>query len=323
MSGSVKRDDMRGSWYFVVDVTGPNGRRQLKRRGFATRKAAATALAAVVADSARGTFVIPTRSTLATFITVSRLPMISQRVRPTTFDGYRRAVTNHVLPDLGAIALGQLSRATVATWVSELSGRGLAPKTVRNLVAVLTKILDDAQEVGLLTSNVAQRLRNLPAASPQRPRAWTIAQAQRFIAHVRDDRWYPLWRFYIVTGVRRGEALGLRWDDVDLDAGTVTIRHQRTIAGGSAVEGPPKTKSGARTIAVDATMVAALRAWRRNQAEERLAMGAGWHGDGWVFCWPTGEPLWPQTVTAWFRQHCRALGLPEIGVHGLRHTTAT
>ena len=276
MSGSVKRDTERGTWFFVVDVPGPDGqRRQLKRRGFATREGSCSR----VGGGGRG--LSPRKVRRPDAIDAgnvsspsSWLPMIGQRVRPTTLDGYRRAVTNHVLPDLGAIALGQLNRATVATWVSELSGRGLAPKTVRNVVG---RVDQDPRRrpasLDLSTSNVAQRLRNLPAASPPRPRAWTIVQAQRFIAHVRDDRWYPLWRFYAVTGVRRGEALGLRWDDVDLEAATVTIRHQRTIAGGSVVEGPPKTNSGARTIAVDATMVAALRAWRRQPSR-------GTAGDG-------------------------------------------
>ena len=132
-----------------------------------------------------------------------------------------------------------------------------------------------------------------------------------------------MWRLLATTGMRRGEALGLRWGDVDLDSGTLTITNQRTIAGGKVVEGEPKSAAGRRTIALDAGTLSTLKAWRAVQAQERLVMGAGWAPGGYVFTWPTGEPVWPQKVTAWFRSHADRLGLPQIGVHGLRHSAAT
>jgi integrase len=94
---------------------------------------------------------------------------------------------------------------------------------------------------------------------------------------------------------RRGEALGLRWRDVDMLAQTMTITIQRTIAGGSIVEGEPKSAAGNRTVKLDARTASALKAWRTAQAEERLLMSAGWAPGEYVFTPPTGEPLWPQT----------------------------
>jgi integrase len=132
-----------------------------------------------------------------------------------------------------------------------------------------------------------------------------------------------MWRLLAVTGCRRGEVLGLRWEHVDLTAGTVTIAWQRAIAGGVVAEGATKTAAGNRTIALDGTTLAVLRSWRAQQAAERLQMGEGWAGDDWVFAWPDGTPLWPQTVCRWFREHCDTLALPPIGVHGLRHTAGT
>ena len=89
------------------------------------------------------------------------------------------------------------------------------------------------------------------------------------------------------------------------------------------IEGPPKTKAGARTVALDADTVRALRTWRKVQAAEQLAMGAGWPDTGLVFTNADGSGLWPQRVTAEFRQTAERLELPLIGVHGLRHTAAT
>ncbi len=146
---------------------------------------------------------------------------------------------------------------------------------------------------------------------------------QTFLSLVGGERLGPLWRFVAVTGCRRGEALGLRWRDVDLEAGTAAIVNQRAIAGGTVVEGPPKTKAGARTVALDADTVRALRSWRKVQAAEQLAMGAGWPDTGLVFTNTDGSGLWPQRVTAEFRQTANRLALPLIGVHGLRHTAAT
>ncbi len=144
----------------------------------------------------------------------------------------------------------------------------------------------------------------------------------QFLAHVEGDRWAPLWRLIATTGMRRGEALGLRWSDVDVGRGVITSTNQRSIAGGQIVEGEPKSDAGRRSLTVDAGTLTALRTWRRQQAQERLLMGAGWHGGDYVFTWPDGSLPWPQRVTAWFKVHSSALGLPNIGVHGLRHSAA-
>jgi integrase len=146
---------------------------------------------------------------------------------------------------------------------------------------------------------------------------------QRFLDASASERLGPLWRFIASTGCRRGETLGLMWDDVDLDAGTATITRQRAIAGGTVVESAPKTKAGARAVALDAGTVVARRAWRATQNSERLAMGVGWPAANVVFTHPDGTGLWPQMVTARFRRLAGDLGLPAIGVHGLRHSAAT
>lgn len=141
---------------------------------------------------------------------------------------------------------------------------------------------------------------------------------------VEGDRLGPLWRFLIATGTRRGEALGLRWSDVDLDGSAVAVRRSRVVAGGRVVEGSTKTRAGERSIALDADTVAVLRSWRSTQAAERLLMGTGWRNDvGLVFTQPDGAPLYPQSVTATFKRLAVELGLPTIGVHGLRHSSAT
>jgi len=256
------------------------------------------------------------------YLTETWLPAIVTRVRPTTGDMYRRIIAKHVVPALGAVRIQVLDTATVSAFVSSLLKKGLSPKTVRNVHAVVSKALADAVDAGVVQRNAASAVK-LPQVLKRAPRAWSAEQLGCFLDEVASDRHAALWRFLALTGCRRGEALGLRWTDVDLKAGTATLTNQRTIAGGSIVEGAPKTTSGARTLAIDAATVESLRALRAVQSSERLLLGASWPKDDLVFAHPDGNGLWPQTVTSRFKEIAARLELPLIGVHGLRHTAAT
>lgn len=324
MSGSVKQDKKRRTWSFTVDVPSANGRRkQVHKRSFRTKKEAEAALAELEASVRQGTYVTADPTTLSEYLNDTWLPSIGSRVRATTADGYRRSVKTHIVPSLGSVKLQALSERMVEAWVASLVASGLNPKTVRNIHAVLSGALTDAIRLRLVSRNAASKAM-LPKAVRPTPRAWREDDLRTFLSRVRADRWTALWRLLATTGMRRGEVLGLRWADVDLDLGVVNVVLQRTIAGGQVVEGQPKTTSGLRTVALDPGTVASLRAWRKVHNAERLVMGPAWlDPEGHVFTWPDGQPLWPQTVTRWFKDHCTAAGLPPIGVHGLRHTAAT
>jgi integrase len=319
--GSVKRHGR--TWRFVVDLPSPDGqRRQALRRGFPTKAAAQDAMRNLLNEVEHGTAVDPSRVTVAGYLTDVWLPALEGRnLRPTTIDAYRRTVTRHLVPVLGARQLQRLDAAAVERLLAHLAQSGLSPKTRRNVVGVLSKALADALRWRLVGRNPVAAV-ELPRADRPAVRAWTAEQMARFLAHTRDDRLSPLWRFLVVSGCRRGEALGLRWADVDLEAGVATITNQRTIAGGRVVEGAPKTTAGARTVALDPDTIAALRAWRRVQREEHLVLGIR-PEHGLVFTGPDAIGWWPQTITARFRGIADELGLPRIGIHGLRHSAAT
>jgi integrase len=329
MSTTDRKDDglregADGRWSFVLSVTGGDGRRrQVRRRGFVSKREAKAEIVRLRETMSGGRFA-PTvgRLKIGTYLLDTWLPIMSQRVRPTTADTYARLVRVHLVRDLGAIEVRKLDRPTVARWVASLSSRGLSPKSVKNIHAVLTKALTDAQELGLVGVNVASGI-GLPSVPLPPPRAWTAVELNRFLSGVSGDRWAPLWRLLATTGMRRGEALGLRWADIDLSGSTLTICRQRTIAGGSVVEGVTKSAAGARTITLDAGTVTALLSWRKQQVAERLVMGAGWPKHDLLWCWADGRPLWPQTITADLRRYALALELEPIGVHGLRHSAAT
>jgi integrase len=154
-------------------------------------------------------------------------------------------------------------------------------------------------------------------------KTWTAAEVRRFLDHVREDRLFPAWRLAASTGLRRGELLGLRWQDVDLDIGRVSVRQTLTTVGNKVAFGEPKTARGKRNIAVDGVTISALRTWRACQAQERLAFGQAWHDTGLVFSREDGSLIHPDALSFWFDRHVRAAAVPRIRFHDLRHTHAT
>ena len=259
---TVTQDAQRKTWFFVVDLPSPDGkRRQVRRRGFATKKAAKGEMDRLLDDARQGLHVDRSRLTVGQYLMDHWMPTRGAQLRPSTVEAYTIAVNKWIIPTLGAVRLQLLDPAMVSQFIGSMLAEGRSPKYVRNIHGVLRKALADARRLGLIRSNPAADV-ELPQVRRGELRAWDSDQIGRFLGHVESDRLGPLWRFLIATGVRRGEALGLRWSDVDLDTATVMIRRQRVVVGGHVVEGAPKTKAGLRTIAIDAATATTLRSWR-------------------------------------------------------------
>jgi len=152
---------------------------------------------------------------------------------------------------------------------------------------------------------------------------WTAAQTAQFLAQVRGHRLYALFHLVALRGLRRGEAAGLRWSDLELDAGTLTVSGQLQQLGGRLVAGPPKSDAGRRVIALDKTTITALREQRIRQRAERAAAGTRWAETGYVFTTVTGTPFRPDRMTRLFAKLVGVSGLPPVTLHGLRHGAAT
>jgi integrase len=153
---------------------------------------------------------------------------------------------------------------------------------------------------------------------------WNPGQLRSFIQSVRSDRLFAAWLLAATTGMRRGELLGLRWCDVDLDEATVSVRQIRTVARYEVLTLSPKTDKGARTIALDPETVAALRAHRVAQMEQRLLFGSSYRDSGdLVFTTEDGSPIHPERLSVLFKQHCTRSGLPAIRLHDVRDSYVT
>ncbi len=326
-AGSITRAS-NGTWAFIVDVPGTNGkRRQLRRRGFLTKKAAQAELTAVLNDVHRGAYVRPSRMTLGMYLTERWLPARRVDLRASTALGYEKLIASRIVPMLGDVPLHRLDAASLEAFYGNLlksggrNGGPLAAKTVANTAGLLSIALADAVRLKVIPHNPSADAR-LPRRPRREMRAWTESEAAAFLVSVSSDRLFPLWRLALATGLRTGELCGLRWKDVDLAAGTISVASTRVVAD-AVVTSEPKTKAGTRVVSLDRETAVALSSWRRRQAEERLATGGGWIDSGLVLVDETGVPPHPETITRWWREAVARAGLPPIRLHDARHTAAT
>ncbi len=163
-----------------------------------------------------------------------------------------------------------------------------------------------------------------PVAERLEHETWTSDDVIEFFAGIEHERVYPLFVLLVTTGMRRGEALGLRWRDLDLDGGELRIVQTLTTVNWKPVFSTPKTKRSRRIVYLDPDTVRVLRAHRKKQRVDMLAGGPAWDREpGLVFCDELGGLLHPEEVTRWFGAKIRELGLPPVRLHDLRHTYAT
>lgn len=303
-------------------------RRQEWKSGFRTKQEAQRALNEVLTRLAQGTYVEPSRRTLAGYMTDEWLPAVAARVRPTTQENYRILVQHYVLPTLGATRLQDLSPAALNGLYGSLlasggrDGAGLAPKTVRNVHVLIHGALSDAVRWGKVMRNVAD-LADPPRLPRREMKVWSAEEMRRFLKSVADDRLYACWLLASTTGMRRGELLGLRWSDVDLRAGRVSIVQTATLVGHRVQFSEPKTARSRRSLALDSATMEALREHRKHQLAERLAWGSAYRESGRVFTREDGSPIHPELLADWFVSHAKRAGLPRIRLHDLRHSYAT
>jgi integrase len=333
MKGTIVK---RGSRYSVIvelDRDPVSGKRRREwHSGYRTKRDAEAARVDILARMQRGEHVAPSKLTVADFLEQRWLPAKKSTLRSSTHASYTGNVRRHIVPGIGPAPLQGLSADVLTRFYAErlASGgrkdQGLSPRSVRYLHSIIHAALADALAWGLVVRNVADAA--VPpshrAAKAPPPKTWSAAELRSFLESVSDDRLYVLWLLYATTGLRRGEALGLRWPALDLTAGQVSIVAARVTGNHDVHESTPKSERGRRSVALDPATVAALRAHRKHQLTERLAWGPAYQDSGdFVFCREDGSPLHPDDVSKRFASAVAALEVSRITLHGLRHTWAS
>ncbi len=332
MKGMIRKRGETWTYQFMVpDAAREGGRRTISKGGFRLRREAEAALAEALTGFDDNGHVEPSKLTLAAYVEENWLPSL-HRLKPATVRGYRDQMTYYVLPQLGGRRLRDLTVGDITRLYADLraNGRrkgpgGLGESSMSKVHVALSKSLSDAVEEGLLPRSPMARLPKRVRPSQKRGEemtVWSAEELRRFLDHAQDDRLYGLFRLVLATGLRRSEAAGLRWEDVDLDTGRLSVRRGRVSVGYAVEEGTPKANR-ARTIALGPETVSALRAHRRRQLEERMAWGEAWVDSGLLFTREDGSALHPQTLRWHLQRLAKAAGVPVIRFHDLRHCAAT
>lgn len=325
-----------GRWAASVEVgVGVDGRRKRKWFYAATQRDVIAKKRAFLEAQSQGISPSDERLTVGRFLDdwLASTVLPSTKAASTKAD-YADIVRLHLIPALGHIRLTRLSATDVDRYISakRTAGRtvrtkaGYSPSTVRYHHAVLRTALTKATRLGLVTRNVAQQVTvEAPRRDPRVVHALDDDQLHSLLAAARRHRLYAFFLLLAGLGLRRGEALGLRWSDLDPANGLLTIEQQvqRVRGAGLQILPVPKTASSHRTVHVPAICLDALKAHRQQQRRERLAAGPRWQDNGLIFPSTVGTPMEPRNLNRILHRLCDEAQIPRERLHNLRHTAAT
>ncbi|MEP1125509.1 MAG: tyrosine-type recombinase/integrase [Ilumatobacter sp.] len=329
MKGAIRKPRTSGgAWSYRLDlgVDDAGKRRQRQVGNFATKREAQAALNEALAGLQQGTYVAPSKQTVREFLD-TWIDTVKPELAITAWTNYREVLKSYVLPYIGSVRLADLSAMDLKRWHGELLDHGrrdgtpLAVNSVKLAHRVLHRALADGVRWNVMPANPASSVR-VPKGEHKEMSVWTSEEARRFLDSLEEDRLRGLWTLALHTGMRRGELAGLRWSDVDLDGGTLTIAQQRTTAGSKTVTMAPKARSQRQLLLADPT-VASLCEHLERQVIERFDAGVAWVESGYVFVDESGEPLLPQRITKMFAAAIARADVPTIRLHDVRHTMAT
>lgn len=275
----------------------------------------------------RGTYVAPQDLTVSAWLD-RWITAHEVELKPSTASSYRSNIDRYLKPTIGFERVQSLSPSQLSILFRELretggkDGKALSPRTVEFARAVLRRSMQDAVLDRIIEVN--------PVVGTKRPRqikakhtTWTGAQLRAFLTSTADRRLAPLWTLAAATGMRRGELMGLCWDDIDFDACVISVDRSTTQVDNDRVTSTPKNHER-RRVGIDPQTIATLKAWKAAQSAERLKCGEAFQETGGlVFTWEDGSPLMPDYVSKAFIKAQAGVEVPRIVLHELRHTHAT
>jgi integrase len=302
--GSIYWSRSEKTW--IAEITLPDGRRKKKRAKdkqvvqdwiFEQRKAIKENKA--VPDD---------KITFGQFADKFLKEVASHTLKASTYSSYETMLRVHIVPEIGRIKLAALKPQDLQGFYSRKLDGGLSKKSVKYLHAITRRILNEAVKKGLIYNNPCNQV-TPPKIEKKPPKVWTIEQAQTFLSATAEHRWYGIYLIALTTGARRGEILGMEWENINWQNGTITIDKAVSEIEGHAVITEPKTSYARRTIKLPEVVLELLS---ENKEDEGL-----------IFKSKTGTPITPRNLLRHYHSVLETLDIPKIRFHDLRHTAAT
>lgn len=335
MAGHIEKRG-KNSWRLIVSGgIGPDGRRIQHKKPFkGTEPQAEKALAAFVTEVEKGQYIPPAKMTFQEFSEKWLKEHAEKNLAPKTVFGYKNLLYSRVFPAIGHIKIEKLQPLHLVEFYNNLSEDGLradgkpgplSGKTAHAHHRVISSILGTAVQWQLILSNPASRV-TPPKIEKKRAVCYDEDQTTALLTALDGEplKYKTIITLAVFTGLRRGELMGLEWQDVDFKKGTLQVRQaSQYLPGQGTFTKDPKNESSKRIIAVPVPIMALLRQHKKQQAEMQLKFGDLWGNSDRVFTTTDGKPMHPDTATHWFIDFLERHGLPHIPLHGLRHTSAT
>jgi integrase len=325
--GSVYRNKTRPTWEFVVWVTDPEskrGKRQVRRKGFTTRRAAEEALVELQTQVRKaahnGQRIVRKPLTVQQFLEDKWLPTLSLagRLKESTLSYYRFA-SRYLVKELGSRAISEVTGGDLTRLYGKLKANGYSTSLIRGIHTTAHKAYAFALREGLVTWNPADRA-EAPPTTKGTPRAWTDEEMRKLMDVADRDRYWVAWRLLASTGLRRGELCGLQWSDIEDD--DLFVRRTRVVVDSKVRIETPKTARSMRRIPLNRTAKESLQLHRLAQHEEAQLLGLQ-QAPAWIITNEVGKPIDPSLLSKRWRAIVKKAGVPSYSLHALRHTFAT
>lgn len=328
--GSIrKRKD--GTWEARVTVgILANGKQQRKSLYGKTRQEVSAKMTDLLNNLQKGLITNPTEMTLDEWMDYYMLEYKKRYVKPTTYINYSVKVNNHIKPAIGHYKLKALRQDIIQKFVNSLSDKGLSPSTVEDIYKLLHNAIETAVDDGLIVRNITNKVK-LPKKSKPEIKVLTQEQQDAFVEQTKNTYMGCIYIFDLCTGMRLGELLGLKWEDIDFKENQLHIvRTLRKVKDPDNAEeswrlefGTLKTEASRRTIPLNHTAIKLLHDVRKDQLRNKLKAGSAYEDNGLVFATQLGRPLDPTNMRRTFYNICEKIGLSGLHPHCLRHTFAT
>lgn len=315
------------TWSFTIEngidpLTGK--RKQTTRRGFATKKEAENAAKELSTQLENGLNIVDNKMTLNQYLPKWLEMAAKRKVKDTTFENYQNVINFRILPVLGHVTLKDLNGSACQNFFNLLIDQELSNGYIKTIYKIFNISLEKAIDWDLILKNPLRKV-DIPKERKRKYTVWKREELLRFLQVAKDEDldYFALFFVCIYTGLRRGELLGLKWEDVNFKDGNLHIQRNQTYLNGTFTYGSLKTESSNRVIKLDDETLNTLMQHKKRQSELKLLYGPQYSIENLIFSRKDGQPIHPTTLAVTFHSIMKKSDVPKIRFHDLRHTHAT